>query len=622
MLDWLFSLEALGAFLVCFSTLMIFSFLYKDNPYYKFAEHVFVGTSTGYGIVLVWFQIIRPNLLDRLLPPVDAVKQLLFRAGTLAPEQYADYQVSFMERLANGQWVYYVFLVLGILMLFKISRKLHWLSRWPLAYVIGAFAGIQIIQAAQGALVPQLEATMKDFSGKETVTSTLEASGVLPEAEMATRRAAQADWIAAWLEGLAPPARAASAGAAWQQEQERRLNALAGLADPDAPGAGAPQAFKTMRARQAEVLQADADFERLLCDELGGRPLEDALLLAARGESDPAAQLPWMDEATRAALWEAEPLHPACLENLNLAPWQEGLALVATRVWLESAVGRQGLAEACGPFLDLPPAIAAEALAFPAGRTPLVQLLKSEAFPAAAQPDWSLPRTRQLADSLLNEVNPRSTRLADWTPEQMRDLLARLGPERGQLRQELEDRLSVFAALPDSAREAAGTAFLAFWRQGLLLELRDLRQRWLLHTIDLHTAPELAADYSYPQMAAFRQDPAAFLAPHGVHASNGGVRLRMLVELLSNLLVVVGVCAGVFYFFFSKKHTGALGVVSKVGIAFLMMSFGASFGYTVMGRISLAIGRFQDLLAWPWMAGTALVVLVVALAFESRRKPA
>jgi hypothetical protein len=97
------------------------------------------------------------------------------------------------------------------------------------------------------------------------------------------------------------------------------------------------------------------------------------------------------------------------------------------------------------------------------------------------------------------------------------------------------------------------------------------------------------------------------------------VRTGMAVEILSNLLVLVGVCAGIFYFFFSKKHTGALGVVSKVGIAFLMMSFGASFGYTVMGRISLAIGRFQDLLAWPWMAGTALIVLVVALAVESRR---
>jgi len=37
-------------------------------------------------------------------------------------------------------------------------------------------------------------------------------------------------------------------------------------------------------------------------------------------------------------------------------------------------------------------------------------------------------------------------------------------------------------------------------------------------------------------------------------------------------------------------------VVSKVGIWFLMVSFGASFGYTIMGRLSLLIGRVQFLL--------------------------
>lgn len=36
--------------------------------------------------------------------------------------------------------------------------------------------------------------------------------------------------------------------------------------------------------------------------------------------------------------------------------------------------------------------------------------------------------------------------------------------------------------------------------------------------------------------------------------------------------------------------------VQKLGIFTLMLSFGASFGYTVMGRISLAIGRAQELL--------------------------
>jgi hypothetical protein len=53
---------------------------------------------------------------------------------------------------------------------------------------------------------------------------------------------------------------------------------------------------------------------------------------------------------------------------------------------------------------------------------------------------------------------------------------------------------------------------------------------------------------------------------------------------------------GVIYFYFSKKHEGALGVSAKIGIYFLMVSFGAAFGYTAMARISLLIGRLQFLL--------------------------
>ena len=62
------------------------------------------------------------------------------------------------------------------------------------------------------------------------------------------------------------------------------------------------------------------------------------------------------------------------------------------------------------------------------------------------------------------------------------------------------------------------------------------------------------------------------------------------------LLILVGVLTVLIYFFFSVEHTGAVGTASKVGIWFLMISFGASFGYTVMARLSLLIGRVRFLL--------------------------
>jgi hypothetical protein len=62
------------------------------------------------------------------------------------------------------------------------------------------------------------------------------------------------------------------------------------------------------------------------------------------------------------------------------------------------------------------------------------------------------------------------------------------------------------------------------------------------------------------------------------------------------VIVVIGVISTLIYFYFSKEHKGFLGVTARVGIWFIMISFGAHFGYTVMGRVSLLIGRVQFLI--------------------------
>ncbi len=65
---------------------------------------------------------------------------------------------------------------------------------------------------------------------------------------------------------------------------------------------------------------------------------------------------------------------------------------------------------------------------------------------------------------------------------------------------------------------------------------------------------------------------------------------------VNGIFILVGVVTVLLYFFFSIEHKGPVGVASKIGIYFLMVSFGASFGYTVMGRMSLLIGRMIFLL--------------------------
>ncbi|MGD8718057.1 MAG: hypothetical protein PVH29_04465 [Candidatus Zixiibacteriota bacterium] len=76
---------------------------------------------------------------------------------------------------------------------------------------------------------------------------------------------------------------------------------------------------------------------------------------------------------------------------------------------------------------------------------------------------------------------------------------------------------------------------------------------------------------------------------------------------ISNTLLIIGVVSGLVYFYFSKEHKGALGGVARLGIWFLMVSFGAAFGYTVMARISLLIGR-MDFLIEDWIKGTLVAL--------------
>ena len=81
----------------------------------------------------------------------------------------------------------------------------------------------------------------------------------------------------------------------------------------------------------------------------------------------------------------------------------------------------------------------------------------------------------------------------------------------------------------------------------------------------------------------------------------------------NGLVILVGVVATIFYFFFSIEHRGPVYVAARLGIYFLMVSFGAAFGYTVMARMSLLIGRLDDLVqfAGPEYRYASLVMLVV-----------
>jgi len=113
----------LGVWIGAFLTLGIISFLYKDNPWYKICEAIFVGISAGYWIASLFWQNLVSKLYDNLAPAIVA----LF---------HGQIQYNLLYLVAG---------ILGIMMLLRLIPQIGWISRWPLALVVGATAGLQFI---------------------------------------------------------------------------------------------------------------------------------------------------------------------------------------------------------------------------------------------------------------------------------------------------------------------------------------------------------------------------------------------------------------------------------------------------------------------------------------------
>lgn len=131
--------DTIGVWIAALCTLAILSFLWGDNPIYKLAECVLVGVSAAYWAVVGFWSTLVPNLFKPLAPG-------LMREWAL-PAIAADTPV---EPIAL------VPLVLGIMLLMRLAPRGGWISVWPLAFIFGTTAGMQLIAFVQGDLLGQV----------------------------------------------------------------------------------------------------------------------------------------------------------------------------------------------------------------------------------------------------------------------------------------------------------------------------------------------------------------------------------------------------------------------------------------------------------------------------------
>jgi len=124
-------------------TLAIYSFLMGDNPFYKFAEHLLVGLTIGYTLVVTVKSVIWPQ--------------------AVAP-------------IVGGESSAIIPLLLGVLVMLRLIRRWAPWSRVPLALVVGAGAGVAIPAMLQARVLKQMSATV---AGADTLNGWIILIGVV-----------------------------------------------------------------------------------------------------------------------------------------------------------------------------------------------------------------------------------------------------------------------------------------------------------------------------------------------------------------------------------------------------------------------------------------------------------
>jgi hypothetical protein len=104
------SFEGLIIWVGALATLALYSVLYKENPVYRWAEHLFLGLATGYGLYVTWRDVIYPRW----------------------------YKPLFVEHY----WLWALALVPGAMYYTIYTKKLSWMSRLVMTTMMGLVAGL------------------------------------------------------------------------------------------------------------------------------------------------------------------------------------------------------------------------------------------------------------------------------------------------------------------------------------------------------------------------------------------------------------------------------------------------------------------------------------------------
>lgn len=116
-----------GVWVTALGILSIYSILFKENRFYRIGEHIFLGITAGHFFVVAISEI------------RDTVWSPLFTEGRIA---------------------FAIPLILGIMLYLRFFPKTVWLSRLPMALLIGVGVGLGLRGAVDAQFVQQIISTI------------------------------------------------------------------------------------------------------------------------------------------------------------------------------------------------------------------------------------------------------------------------------------------------------------------------------------------------------------------------------------------------------------------------------------------------------------------------------
>ncbi len=128
--------NVIGIWVAGLFTLIVLSLLYKENPLFRMAEHIFIGLSAGYGLAVLFWNF-----------RVQAAIPLLF----------------------GGRVDYLVPIGLGLLYYTQLSKKYSILYRLPLSIGIGMGLGVGLRSVMDAYFVRQIRSTFLPLTGSDPI---------------------------------------------------------------------------------------------------------------------------------------------------------------------------------------------------------------------------------------------------------------------------------------------------------------------------------------------------------------------------------------------------------------------------------------------------------------------